>query len=123
MRLSEFQRQYSLHDSPINNLLYFPDQGKLTLEVDVCNDGQWPLIASHLDPLPISLAFTDVSHYSISPNLLDFDNDEINNERILPSKKPGKEIIEFCIFTTSVQGMNAVKFLQIEASNVEIVFR
>jgi hypothetical protein len=117
MRLSEFHEHYRLHDSPINSLRYFPEQGKLTLEVDICDDGQWPFPVKS-DPLPFTLVFTGVSHYSVNPNSLDFEKDEISHARLLPSEKPGKEVIEFVLLTTSKQGTEGVKFLQIEAESV-----
>jgi hypothetical protein len=115
MRLSEFEKNYSLHDSPINNLHYFPEQGKLILEVDICDDGQWPFIVN-IDPFPIKIVFTGVSRYSIDTDALDFENDEINNARILPSVNQLKEVLEFIILTTPNQDIN---FLQIEAESVD----
>jgi hypothetical protein len=117
MRLSEFHEHYSLHDSPINSLHYFPEQGKLILEVDICDDGQWPFPIKS-DPLPFTFVFTGVSHYSVSPDALDFDKDEISHARLLPSEKSGKEVIEFVLLTTSNQGTEGVKFLQIEAEGI-----
>jgi hypothetical protein len=117
MRLSEFQEHYSLHDSPINGLHYFPEQSKLTLEVDICDDGQWPFSVKS-DPLPFTLVFTGVSHYSVSTASLDFEKDEISHARLLPSEKPGKEVIEFVLLATSNQGTEGVKFLLIEAEGM-----
>ena len=117
MRLSEFQEHHSLHDSPINSLHYFPEQGKLTLEVDICDDGQWPFPVKS-DPMPLTFVFTGVSHYSVSTDSLDFEKDEINDAHLLSSEKPGKEVIEFVLFTISNQGTEGVKFLQIEAESV-----
>lgn len=117
MRLSEFDESYSLHDSPINSLHYFPEQSKLTLEVDICDDGQWPFPVKS-DPLPITFVFTGVSHYSISIDSLDFEKDEMSDAHLLPSEEPGKERIEFVLLTTSNQGTEGVKFLQIEAESV-----
>lgn len=133
MKLSEFEKNHSLHDSPINGFHYFPEQGKLVLDVDICDDGQWPFIKGEPDPFPISFVFTGVSHYSISGFVftdishyriltdasLDFEKDEVNNERMLPSEKPEKEIIEFVLLTTSKLGTEGIKFLQIEAESVD----
>lgn len=116
MKLSEFQRKHSLHDSPINGLHYFPEQDKLVLEVDICDDGQWLFNIGDIDPFPIKFIFTGVSHYSISTGSLDFENHEINGERMLPAKHPGKEMLEFLLLITPNQG---VRFLTIEAENVE----
>ncbi|GHO47400.1 hypothetical protein KSX_55630 [Ktedonospora formicarum] len=121
MRLSAFQEHYSLHDSPINSLHFFPEQGKLIVEVDICDDGQWPF-PNKSDPMPLTFVFTGVSHYSVSTGSLDCEQDEIHDARLLPSEKPGKEIIEFVLFTTSNQGTEDVKFLQIEAESVNWVF-
>ena len=120
MRLSEFHEHYSLHDSPINSFSSFPEQSKLTLEVAICNDGQWPFPIER-DPLPFTLVFTGVSHASLSADSLDFEKDEISHSRLLPSEKPEKEVIEFVLLTTSNQGAEGVKFLQIEAEDVHWV--
>jgi hypothetical protein len=116
MRLSEFQEHYSLHDSSINGLHSFPEQGKLILEVDICDDGQWSFLKNSIDPFPIKFVFTGVSRYSISTDSLDFENDEINHACILPSENPGKEVLEFLLLTTPNQG---TKFLRIEAESVD----
>jgi hypothetical protein len=116
MRLSEFQANYSLHDSPINSLHFFPEQGKLILEVDICDDGQWPFIIKDIDPFPIKFVFAGVSHYSISTGSLDFENDEINDMHILSSENPGKEVLELILLITPNQG---IRFLQIEAESVD----
>ncbi len=118
MRLSEFQENYSLHDSPINSLHFFPEQGKLILEVEICDDGQWPFLKDSIDPFPIKFVFTGVSHYSINTDALDFENDEINDARILPSENLGKEVLEFILLITPNKG---TKFLQIEAESVDWV--
>lgn len=122
MRLSAFQKNYSLHDSPITNLSYVPEQGQLILSVEVCDDGQWPLGERGSDPWPVNVVFTGVSHYSLSTHALDFENDEISHARLLPAEKPGKERIEFILLTTSRQGMDQLKTLQIEAENVDWSF-
>ncbi|WP_201390083.1 hypothetical protein [Ktedonobacter sp. SOSP1-52] len=114
--MSEFQKGHSLHDGPINNLQFFPEQGKLILEVDICDDGQWPFLKNSIDPFPIKFVFTGVSHYSISTGSLDFENDEINDMRMLSSANPEKETLEFLLLITPNQG---VKLLQIEAENVD----
>ena len=135
MRLSEFCKSHSLHDSPINDLRYFSVQGKLILDVDICDDGQQPFIKNDdPDPFPISFVFTGVSHYSISgidfldnshaesiPDIsLDFEKDEITTGRILPSANSDKEVIEFVLLTTSHLGtQEGVKFLRIEAENID----
>jgi hypothetical protein len=111
-----------LHDSPINDLRYFPEQGKLILEVDVCNDGQWSGAEAKSDPFPLTLIFTGVPQYSMNPDVLDFENDEINTERLLPSERPEKEVIEFVLFTISSQRIDDVKFLRIEAEDVYWTF-
>lgn len=118
MRLSTFQKNYSLHDSPVNDLRYFPEQSKLILEVDVCNDGQWPCAETRSDPFPLALVFTGVSHYSMNADSLDFANDEINSTRLLQSERPEKEVIEFVLFTVSNRRIDGVKFLRIEAEDV-----
>ncbi|HEU5374333.1 MAG TPA: hypothetical protein VFV38_02755 [Ktedonobacteraceae bacterium] len=126
MKLSEFRKKYNLHDSPINGLSYFPEQGRLIMGVAICDDGQqWPtqiqerLREDGMNPLPLNLVFTGVPYYSVSPGTLDFENDEINHERLLPSRKPGKEMIEFCLLTTSKWGTEGVRFLRIEAEGVD----
>lgn len=117
VRLSEFQRSHSLHDSPINGLHFFPEQGKLISEVDICDDGQWPFLKdSSIDPFPIKFVFTGVSRYSISTGSLDFENDEISSMHMLPSDNPEKEILELLLLITPNQG---IKFLEIEAENVD----
>jgi len=119
MRLSGFYKSHSLHDCPINALRYCPEQGELTLDVDICDDGQWSFLKGAIglyDVCPISFVFTGVSSYSISPDPLDFATDEINSIRIISSEQPGKEIIEFLLLSVPGKG---VKFLQIEAENVD----
>ena len=112
MKLSEFTRNYSLHDSPIVDLCYSPEQGKLILEVEICDDGQWVFLKGKADPFPIQFIFTGVARYTVDGDDLDFESDEIYHASLIPSKNPTKEALDFLIITTPNKG---IKHIQIEA--------
>ena len=118
MKLSEFQRQYSLHDVPINNFFYFPKESKAILEVELSNDGQWSFFNDGVcESLPINLVFTGVSHYSLNPSPFNFERDEINSIHILPSDSLTKEVMEFTILITPNKG---IRIMSIEAKDIFI---
>lgn|SRR5690606_35690137 len=80
MKISEFFKNFSLHDSGIDRIVYFSDEKRMVVHLELCNYMQAGYQEGELELVPGHLEFLDVSGLDVDPPLSTIDWEIMSGE-------------------------------------------
>lgn len=116
MRIEEFIINHDLHDSLLESVNFL--EGKLVLEIELCNWRQKHYNQNEAEMKSIKLVFNNVKRYLLDATQNKFDSDTILEIKCLDCDDEN----DISLVKIIVEGESDLKIIEFESSNVEICF-
>jgi hypothetical protein len=115
MKIFEFKEQYDLHDSLVEKI--YNSNGKLILDIDLCNWRQKDYKETEDEMKMIRLCFQNVKDYSFDGSSEEVDSDTILKFDSMPNQvySNNMESVKFVL-----EGEDSIKIIQFVSGEVDI---
>src|SRR5438105_205139 len=112
MKISELFREYDFYDSLVEGIIYHKNTNLVMLEIELCNWKQTYYAKTDPEMITGRIVFTNISKFDLTPNIMEFDGDEILEFSIVTFEEEEIETLKLILL-----GDGDVKILEIIGAN------